>query len=282
MTGVRKMTFRPKKNRVLACLEKGEVPVGMQISTGEPTFIEVLAYTGFDYYMLDMEHSRISAETMEHCIRAADASGITTFVRVAENNHTVIRQAIEAGAQGVVVPHVKNKDAARKAIDSVRYPPEGKCGICPAIRAAAFSKAAWDDYLEYSSKQTMVIPLLEDKEAIDKAEEIFDELKSGVDAVGFGRGDLAQSITPVGKKVDWEHPYLLEAFDRVLAISQKKGIPVIAFPWPETTPECAKAAIDKGARIILYSVDLLLFYNLCQDIIRGMRGPNFHKPRKEG
>src|SRR4030042_44392 len=159
MTGVRKMTFSPKQNRVLDCLEKGEVPVGMQISTGEPTFIEILAYTGFDYYMLDMEHSRISSKTMEHCIRAADAAGITTLVRVAENDHSLIRQSIEAGAQGVVVPHGKNKDEARKAIDSVRYPPEGKCGICPAIRAANFSKTGWDDYLEHSSKQTMVIPL---------------------------------------------------------------------------------------------------------------------------
>ena len=265
------MTFSPKQNRVLACLEKGEVPVGMQISTGEPAFIEILAYTGFDFYMLDMEHSRISTETMEHCIRAADASGITTLVRVAENDTSLIRQPIEAGAQGVVIPHVKSKEDARRAVDSVRYPPEGKCGICPAIRSANFSKAGWDDYLEYSSKQTMVIPLLEDKEAIDNAEEIFAELKSDVDAIGFGRGDLAQSITPPGKRVDWEHPYLLEAFDKVLAISQKIGIPIIAFPWPETTPECAKVAIDKGARIILYSVDLLLFYDLCLDIIRGIR-----------
>jgi len=265
------MTFRPKQNRILASLEKGEVPLGMQVSTGEPTLIEVLASTGFDFYMLDMEHSRITLETMEHCIRAADASGITTLVRVAENEESLLRQSIEAGAQGVVIPHVKNKEDIRKAIDFVRYPPEGKCGICPAIRAANFSKEGWDDYLEHSRKQTMLIPLLEDKDAFEKAEEILGELKSGVDAVGFGRGDLAQSITPPGQKVNWEHPYLTEAFQRLLAISKKIGIPVIAMPWPETTPQHAKAAIDNGARIILYSVDLLLFYNLCLGIVQAMK-----------
>jgi 2-keto-3-deoxy-L-rhamnonate aldolase RhmA len=265
------MTFRPKQNRILAALGNGEVPVGMQISIGAPTVIEVLAYAGFDYCMLDMEHSRISLETMEHCIRAADASGITTLVRVAENDPNSIRHCIEAGAQGVVIPHIKNREEARKAVESVRYPPEGKCGICPAIRAANFSKTHWDDYLRHSSNQTMVIPLLEDKEAIEKAEEIFAELKSGVDAIGFGRGDLAQSIAQSGEKLDWEHPYLMEAYEKVLAISKRTNIPVIAMPWPETTPEYAKAAIAKGAKIILYSVDILLFYNLCLDIVRAMK-----------
>ena len=94
------MTFRPRQNRILAALGKGEIPLGMQIYTGNPSMIEILAYTGFDFYMLDMEHSRVNVETMEHLIRAADAAGITTLVRVTENNPSLIRQAVEAGAQG--------------------------------------------------------------------------------------------------------------------------------------------------------------------------------------
>ena len=266
------MTFRPIQNRILGVLEKGGVPLGMQIYTGDPSLVEILAYTGFDFYMLDMEHSRVNVETMEHCIRAADAAGITTVIRVAENNPSLIRHSIEAGAQGVIVPHVKNRQEARKAVDSIRYAPEGKCGICPSIRAANFSMLGWDEYLEHSSKQTMIIPTLEDKEAIDKAEEIFAELKPGVDAVWFGRGDLAQSITSPGQKVDWSHPFIMEAFDRVLDLSKKTGIPAMAIPWPELTPECAKAALDKGAKIMLYSIDQLLFYNLCLDIVRQMKG----------
>jgi len=74
------MAFRPKKNRILEALAKGQVPLGMQIYTGNPSMIEILAYTGFDFYMLDMEHSRVNVETMEHCIRAADAAVITTVV----------------------------------------------------------------------------------------------------------------------------------------------------------------------------------------------------------
>jgi len=266
------MSFRPKENRILTALAKGELPLGMQIYTGNPSLIEILAYTGFDFYMLDMEHSRVDVETMEHCIRAADAAGITTVVRVAENNQSLIEQSIEAGAQGVIVPHVKNREEAKRAVDSVRYPPEGKAGICPAIRAANFDIPRWDDYLAYASKNTMVIPILEDPEAIDKLDEIFAELKPGVDAVWFGRGDLAQSITKPGQKVNWDDPYIIEAFDKVLAVSKKTGIPTIAIPWPVLTAEACKEALAKGAKIILYSIDQALFYNLCLDIVQQMKG----------
>lgn len=267
------MTFRPRQNRILAALGKGEIPLGMQIYTGDPSLIEILAYTGFDFYMLDMEHSRVNVETMEHCIRAADAAGITTVVRVAENNSSLIRQAIEAGAQGVIVPHIENAQDVRKALESLRYPPEGKCGICPSIRAANFSQAGWEEYMEHSNKQTMLIPLLEDRGGIDNAEEIFAQLKPGVDAVGLGFGDLSHSLlTQPGQKVDWQHPYLTEAFDKVMAISKRTGIPVIAMPWPEATPECAKATLDKGVKILLYFPDQHLFYNLCLDIVRAIKG----------
>lgn len=269
--GTKTMTFMPKENRILASLSKGEVPLGMEIYTGDPSMVEISAYAGFEFYMLDMEHSRINLETIEHCIRAADAAGITTVVKMAENNSTYIRQAIEAGALGIMVPHIKNRQDARKAIDSIRYPPEGKLGMCPAIRSANYSSPGWDDYLEHSSKNVMFIPILEDKEAIDDMEGIFAELKPGVDAVGFGRADLAQSVAKPGEKVDWNIPYVNEAYAKILAMSKKTGIPLVVAPWPEASVRCAKEAISKGGRIILYDIDQLLFYKVCLDVVKEMK-----------
>jgi 2-keto-3-deoxy-L-rhamnonate aldolase RhmA len=68
------MATKFKKNRINLALAKGNIPLGMQVYTGNPSIIEILAHTGFDFYMLDMEHSRVNLETMEHCIRAADAA----------------------------------------------------------------------------------------------------------------------------------------------------------------------------------------------------------------
>lgn len=263
------MNFRPRPNRILEALKKGEIPLGMEINTGNPSIIEILAYTGFDFYMFDMEHARLNRETMEHCIRAADAAGITTLVRVTQNDPGLLRHSQEAGAQGVVVPHVETPQDTQKIIDALRYPPEGKCGVCPSVRAANFSEAGYQEYIEYSNQNTMIIPLLEDRRGFDNAEEIFALLKPGVDAIGTGMGDLAFSLAKPGQKVDRQNPFIKEAAAKVASLSRKTGIPIMDMAF---SPESAKDTIAKGTKILLYAIDQLLFYNLCQDIVRAVKG----------
>ncbi len=263
------MNFRPKPNRILKALKKGEIPLGMEINTGNPSIIEILAYTGFDFYMLDMEHTRLNRETMEHCVRAADAAGITTLVRVTENDPGLIRHAQEAGAQGVVVPRVKTPDDVQKIIDALRYGPEGKCGVCPSVRAANYSDEGYEEYIEYSNRNNMIIPLLEDKTGFENAEEIFTLLKPGVDAIGTGMGDLRFSLRKPGQKADRQHPYVKEAATRVAILSKKTGVPIMDMAF---SPEGAKETIARGTRILLYSLDQMLFYNLCRDIVRAVKG----------
>jgi len=263
------MNFRPKKNRVLEALKKGEIPLGMEINTGNPSIIEILAYTGFDFYMLDMEHTRINRETMEHCIRAADAAGITTLVRVTENDPGLIRHAQEAGAQGVVVPRVKTPEDVQRIIDALRYGPEGKCGVCPLVRAANYSDEGYEEYIEYSNRNNMIIPLLEDKTGFENAEEIFALLKPSVDAIGTGMGDLRFSLRKPGQKADRQHPYVKEAAEKVAALSKKTGVPIMDMAF---SPESAKDTIARGTKILLYSLDQMLFYNLCRDIVRAVKG----------
>jgi len=265
------VTFRPKQNNILAALAERRVPLGLQVSIPHPSVIEILASTGFDFYMLCMEHARVDVGQMEHCIRAADAAGITTIVRVAENNRTLIRQAVEAGAQGIVIPQIQSREDAKKAVDAVRYPPEGKCGMCPAIRAANYSKASWDEYLEHSRTQTMVIPLIEGREGVEHADEILAELKPEVDAVGVGRGDLAQDITKPGEKVDFFHPFLAEAHRNVLTLAARRGIPLMDMAWPNYNVEDAKRLLSIGVKIMLYNVDQFLFYDLCQEIVHQLK-----------
>ena len=143
------MTFYPVKNKILENLKNGKVSIGMELYTGSASLVEILGYTGFDFYMLDMEHAPVSIENMRHLIRAADAANLSTIVRVAENDYSLIARGVEEGAQGIIVPHVSSAEDARKAIDSMRYPPEGKKGSCSSIRAASYSTSGWDNYLEY-------------------------------------------------------------------------------------------------------------------------------------
>jgi len=263
------MSFRPKPNRILETLKKGEIPLGMEVNTGNPSIIEILAYTGFDFYMLDMEHTRLNLETMEHCIRAADATGITTIVRVTENAPGLIRHVQEAGAQGVVVPRVRTPKDVQKIIDAFRYGPEGKCGVCPLVRAANYSDEGYEEYIEYCNNNNMIIPLLEDKTGFENAGEIFALLKPDVDAIGTGMGDLRFSLRKPGQKVDRQHPYIKEVADKVAALSRKTGVPIMDMAF---SPEGAMETIARGTKILLYSLDQMLFYNLCRDIVKAVKG----------
>ena len=181
----------------------------MQMYTHDPDLVEIVGYTGFDFVMLDMEHNRTNPETMVHLIRAAEVSGLTPLVRVGANDVFLIRSAVESGAQGIVVPHVKTADEARAAMTASHYPPEGRCGICPAIRASGYSQGNWEEYMAASNRQIMFIPLLEDVEAIDNAEEIIGVLRPGRDAVGVGGADISNALLKEpGERVQWAHPYL--------------------------------------------------------------------------
>ncbi|OGO31520.1 MAG: hypothetical protein A2Z29_10605 [Chloroflexi bacterium RBG_16_56_11] len=269
------MTYKPftRPNKVLEALAKGETPLGMQMYTHSEDLIEIVGYTGFDFVMIDMEHSRVSPETMVHCIRAAEVSGTTPMIRVSENSPGIIRAAIEAGAQGIFIPHTRNAEDARKALEAIRYPPEGKCGICPAIRASGYSQDYWEEYMETANSQVMFIPLLEDVEAIENAEEIFALLKPGRDAVGLGLGDITNSLlTRPGEKVQWQHPYIKEASTKVMAISEKTGIPIIGMAWPKADLASARAVLAGGTRILLFFPDTHFWYEICRNIIKELKG----------
>jgi 2-keto-3-deoxy-L-rhamnonate aldolase RhmA len=269
------MSYKPfaRPNKVLAALAKGETPLGMQMYTHSEDLIEIAGYTGFDFVMIDMEHTRTNVETMVHCIRAAEASGATPMIRVAENNVTQIRYAVESGAQGIFVPHIKNAGDAKKALEAMRYPPEGKCGICPAIRASGYSQDYWEEYMATANNQVMFIPLLEDVEAIERAEEIFALLKPGRDAVGLGLGDITNSLlTKPGEKVQWQHPYTKEASAKVMAISKKTGIPIIGMAWPKADMASARAVLAGGTKILLFFPDTHFWYEICRNIIKELKG----------
>ena len=269
------MSFKPyrRPNKVLAALERGDVALGMQMYTHDPDLVEIVGYTGFDYVMLDMEHNRTNPETMVHLIRAAEVSGLTPLVRVGANDRFLIRSAVESGAQGIVVPHVKTAEEARAAMEASHYPPEGSCGICPAVRASGYSQANWEEYMAASNQQIMVIPLLEDVEAIDNAEEIISVLKPGRDAVGVGGADIANSLLrEPGERVQWAHPYLREAQQKVKALCQARGIAIQGMAFPTSDKAGVEAAKANGSNIVLFYPDSHIFFEACRKIIADVRG----------
>lgn len=243
--------------RLRQALEAKRPFLGMQCFIGTPTIIEILGRFEFDFVMIDNEHTSLNPETIEYMVRVADSVGVTPIIRVAENDSKLIQKALDTGAAGVIVPHVRNAADARRAVDSARYAPDGHRGVCSGTRAAGFSKEGFSRYWRQANENVLVIPLLEDLEAIDNAAEIMSE--AGVELVWFGPGDLAQSIR--GKFAGEEGPVASEidqAFERTLAASRRTGVAVMSLPFPNISFESAQQVVRRGALGMMYSIDVLL------------------------
>src|SRR5262245_37738773 len=116
----------------------GEVVVGMFALLSSAPVVEIIGEGGFDAVLIDTEHAPGSAygADLEGLVRAADAVGMASLVRTTENTHGMILKALDAGAQGVLVPHVRTAEEARRAVGAARYPPLGSRSAAPIVRAA--------------------------------------------------------------------------------------------------------------------------------------------------
>ena len=158
----------------------------------DPAIIEIVGNSGFDFVILDNEHSPIEPELAGHLIRAAETSCVLPLVRVIQNDPYLISKMVDAGARGVVVPHINTADDVRKAVAALRFAPDGPRGWCPSAHTAKYSVAYWSRHSEGVSAGTSIIPLIESREAVKNIDEIL--AVPGVEIVLFGPGDLSHEM----------------------------------------------------------------------------------------
>ncbi len=259
-----------RENSLKQSLAAGRVVCGMAVMSRSPIMVEILGYSGFDFCFIDTEHVPIGSDlTLEHLIRAAEASGILPVVRVKENREHYIRNALEAGAQGVVVPHVATREDAERAVSYARFPLRGIRGADPTVRSARYRSGEfnWEEFIRQSNEEAMVIPLLEDKEFLANLDEILSV--EGLDAVCFGPTDYALSLG-LNLLYDYNHPKLAAAFDAWVEGAGARGIPVLSAVNPPTVEQAQKLT-ERGVRFLLFGTDLAhisaTFHALVRDVV---------------
>ena len=182
-----------EKNRILQMLEQNQIPLGMQCFTGDPILIEIMGLTGFDWVMLDSEHSGNNPRAMEPLIRAAECVGLVPFVRVTQaNDEADIHRALEAGAKGIFLPEIDSVEDVKRAAEAAFYPPKGNRGICPAVRAAHYNDQTFVDYTTWNNAEIMLVPMVENPNALADLEAIC--AHPDVHMIVFATGDLGFSI----------------------------------------------------------------------------------------
>lgn len=275
MTATRSMSPNPEiakmwsKNRIREKLAKREVPLGLEVMLSDPRIIEIAGWSGFDFVQLDQEHTSYGLETLEEMIRAADATGMTSVLRVAENNAKAISRALEAGAHVICVPQVTDAEDVQRAIDACFYAPRGKRGMCPVTRAARYNEDTWEAYNAWLASEVMLIPLIENASALDDIEAIC--ALPEIEVISFGAGDLGQSLG-VGTR-GLREPVVREAFQKVVRVARKhgvslKGMPVIGKPPAEATQDL----IDMGVDVVIYDADALIMSRECRRIAEAVQG----------
>src|SRR5436190_24377150 len=126
------MTLVRDKEEEMACprlrnmLDADKPAFGLWISIADPAVVEIVAYAGFDYVNIDMEHTTLELSMVENMCRAASACGISALVRVPENNAKAILRVVELGPDGIVVPRIRDAEDARRAVLAAKYAPLGE------------------------------------------------------------------------------------------------------------------------------------------------------------
>ena len=151
-----------RQNRVKKVMREGQLAIGTYVALGDPQVVEIIGLAGFDAAFIDMEHTTFDLTLVEEMIRAADLAGVTSIVRIPGNDSSLILRLLDAGAEGIIVPHVEGLEGAKRAVDAVRYPPLGQRGAAGGTRAARFGTIPWTEHTQQSNDEILLSVMVED------------------------------------------------------------------------------------------------------------------------
>jgi 4-hydroxy-2-oxoheptanedioate aldolase len=249
-------------NHVRRRLAAGEPSVGTWLSLPSAASAEYVSRLGFDWLVVDAEHSPVDSGTLAHMFMAVAASPIAPMVRIPWNRPELFKQVLDAGAWGVVVPMVNSRNEAERAVQATRYYPMGQRSVGGGRHALSFDTTA-ADYYRHANDEMLLVLQIEHVEGVEHADEILSV--PGVDACFIGPNDLAASMgLGLGVSLESDHPRMVEAITHVQHICRRHGVaPGI---------HCSDAAavnrrIDEGFQFCAMASELrYMLHGLSQDL----------------
>lgn len=229
-------------------LRAGEIVYSAWLTFGSPAVAEVIAGTGFEVLLIDMEHTSIGLETLEAVIASVGRWDPVTIVRVPDHDPSFIKRVLDIGVDGIMAPQVMDANQARALIAAVKYPPLGRRGFGPRRTSDYFRNAA---YFDQANDNTFVMLQIEHIDAVEHAEAI--AVLPGLDVLCLGPADLAVSC---GKFHDMAHSIVTGAIDRVFAAAANHGLPICMGRYESAADQVD--LVRRGARFVIASDDLVV------------------------
>ena len=229
-------------------LIKGGNSIGSWMQIPHPSIAEMMGDAGYDWVAIDMEHGAISIHQLPDLFRALELGNTLPLARLA-------KQVLDAGAGGVILPMVENREQLEKVRDACRWPPAGNRGVAFS-RANLFGKY-FDEYIQ-EAQQPLLVALIEHYNAVENLDDILQV--EGLDAILIGPYDLSASMGLTAKFDD-------ENFiDTVMSIKNRADNKDIACGMHvvNSSKNELKQKIEEGYRFIAYSIDAVFFNNFIQ------------------
>lgn len=238
-----KTTFRKR-------LQQGELLTGLFVTLGIPETGEILSSSGFDWLCIDAEHAPLSPLHVQRVIQGA-ADRCASLVRISAVSELAVKQALDTGADGIIVPLVNSPEDARKIVNWAHYAPEGCRGVGLA-RAHGYGMR-FSEYIERANQDTVVVIQAEQIEAVERIEEIV--AVPGVDGVFVGPYDLSASLGHLGEV---NHPEVTAAIDKVFTACREAGKAAGVFGMGA---QAVAPYIRRGFTLIAAGVDVAVLGN---------------------
>lgn len=244
-------------------LSQGELTIGSWITLGHPAIAEIMAAAGFDWLVLDMEHSVLELSEIQTLIQVLDGQQCPAIVRLTSNHPDQIKRVMDAGATGVMVPMVKSAADAKAAVQSVYYPPRGQRGVGLA-RAQGYG-ARFQQYRGWLEDNAVIVAMIEHVDAVKAIDEIL--AVDGIDAYIIGPYDLSGSM---GRPGELDHPDVQSAIARVLEAGQRSGKPG-GIHVIEPDQDELQRRIAAGFNFLGYGLDIRILDSLCRSHMQNIK-----------
>ena len=241
-----------RNSSVFSRLQQGENIYGLLNSLPSPLLCEMLAFAGYDFVILDLEHMLRSEEDIMHCVRACEAAGISPWLRIAQVDEKLIGRALDAGIEGIVLSRTESAEQVQRAVQAALFPPLGKRGITGG-RITGFGRVPLPEYISLANRKTPIVPMIESALGIQALAEIVQV--PGVGMIMEGALDLALDLglgpDPLNAKV-WQ------ALQSMADTCQSANVPFCANPRSAEQTTLWRA---RGVRSFLAGEDRGLLHN---------------------
>jgi 4-hydroxy-2-oxoheptanedioate aldolase len=227
-------------------LSEGREQIGLWCSLCSNLAAEVIAGSGFDWLLIDMEHAPTELTTLVGQLQGMMGGTATPVVRPSWNDPVQIKRILDAGANSLLVPYIQNADEARAAVAATRYPPEGIRGVASIHRGNRFARDK--SYAQHANSDMCILAQIETTVALDNLEAI--AAVDGIDALFIGPSDLAASLGHVGNN---NHPDVRAVIEKTITRIKATGKPAAILTAIEAD---AKHWIECGCTVVAVGSDI--------------------------